>query len=182
MTKKDDARKPKDQCPTDKVVMDESMPAEKGRKVYGSAFDDFLEGGEGNDELRGEWGNDTLRGRGGDDVLRGGTGNDLLDGGSGNDTIVAGVGNDTIIGGPGDDVMMGNQGRNTYVFGPDDGNDIIMDFDPDADSFEFSGNAELTKSSFQKTGDDTVVTFGKTTVTLKGVKLTARQIKRLMEP
>jgi Ca2+-binding RTX toxin-like protein len=61
-----------------------------------------------------------LRGRGGNDVLVGSENGEILDGGGGNDTITGGGGNDTLIGAGGLDV---------FVFGPNFGDDRVIDFD-----------------------------------------------------
>lgn len=62
----------------------------------------------------------TLDAKGGDDLIYGGSGNDSLDGGVGDDTLRGGAGNDTQTGGAGADL---------FVFGPNDGQDRITDFD-----------------------------------------------------
>ena len=74
------------------------------------------------------------------DVLVGMEGNDILTGGAGRDRIDGGVGADTITGGVGDDLLEGGAGRDVFVFGRGDGNDRIVDFDPDAgDILQISG-------------------------------------------
>lgn len=76
-----------------------------GGIAYSYAGNDGITGGEGNDRLYGNEGNDRLYGNGGDDYLVGGAGDDTLDGGNGNDT---------------------------YVYGLNDGNDIINDWSGDS--------------------------------------------------
>ncbi|CAD5107743.1 peroxidase family protein [Zestomonas carbonaria] len=125
--------------------------------LNGGAGNDLLIGGAGNDTLVGGTGDDTyevteagdqvveLAGQGIDTVwahvssytlsanvenlLYGGAGNftgtgnaldNLIQGGAGNDVLNGGGGNDTLIGGAGNDI---------FVFGPNFGNDRIMDFD-----------------------------------------------------
>jgi Tol biopolymer transport system component len=68
----------------------------RGRRISGTADDDYLAGGGGNDRLLGRGGNDTVIGGAGDDVLEGDDGNDIVDGGSGVDKIKTGDGSDTI--------------------------------------------------------------------------------------
>jgi hypothetical protein len=58
--------------------------------IYGTAFNDFL---EGNDFPN------TILGMGGDNVIRGLGGNDWLSGGAGSDTFYPGEGNDRVFGG-----------------------------------------------------------------------------------
>jgi hypothetical protein len=85
--------------------------------VYGSKFNDIIDGGNIRDELFGEQGND---------VLTAGTGPANLDGGPGNDRLIAGAG--------GDNVMTGGSGRDRFVFlsasdsPPGPLHDVIMDF------------------------------------------------------
>lgn len=63
--------------------------------VYGTIYDDIIEG------------------NGGDDVITGGRGTDVLRGGSGNDTLIGGAGSDTLEGGDGDDFINGYRNKNT---------------------------------------------------------------------
>jgi Ca2+-binding RTX toxin-like protein len=65
--------------------------------ITGSAFDDFLQGFNGNDTLNGGDGNDVLTGGAGNDVINGGLGNDSINAGGGNDTVT-GNNNDTLNG------------------------------------------------------------------------------------
>jgi len=54
----------------------------------------------------------------------------ILCGGFGADTIEGGMEADIIVGGPGIDILSGHGGADLFVFNtPDDGNDIIVDFD-----------------------------------------------------
>lgn len=94
-------------------------------KLWGGTGNDVLRGGadvdqlvgdEGHDELDGGSGGDTLYGEEDDDVLRGGDGVDYLYGGSGDDTLEGGADNDYLSAG---------DGINTYIVGPDTGNDFI---------------------------------------------------------
>jgi len=52
-------------------------------QVYGSAFNDFILGDNGDNTLAGAGGDDTIYAEGGNDLVIGGTGNDYLDGGAG---------------------------------------------------------------------------------------------------
>jgi Ca2+-binding RTX toxin-like protein len=61
----------------------------------------------------------------GDNAIEGGNGNDLLEGATGNDTIHGYAGNDTLDGGGNDDLLDGGLGNNTYLYGVNDGRDII---------------------------------------------------------
>ena len=54
----------------------------------------------------------------------------ILCGGFGADSIEGGMEADTIVGGPGNDILSGHGGSDVFVFNtPEDGNDIIADFD-----------------------------------------------------
>ncbi|GLK86115.1 Ig-like domain-containing protein [Ancylobacter defluvii] len=114
--------------------------------VYGGYGDDWLKGGNGNDRLsagdgddllEGGTGNDLLAGGNGDDVLRGGIGDDRFWGGAGDDLLQGGIGDDLLKGGEGDDVLEGGLGNDTFVFQPNAGADVIIDF-ASGDVIEFS--------------------------------------------
>ncbi|MBI9079648.1 MAG: hypothetical protein JEY79_07905 [Pseudodesulfovibrio sp.] len=145
---------------------------------------DFMYGGDGNDTMDGGNDNDYMEGGDGDDSMIGGHGNDTLIGGDGNDVIQGGDGswydNDRIDGGRGDDTMSGAGGNDVFVFNRASGDDVITDFDPNNDTFEFQGidgESELTVT----TDDDgsTIINFGDATVTLQGVSLTVEEVRKL---
>ena len=123
---------------------------EHSRELYGEEGDDIIEGGTGYTRLFGGEGDDRLFGEGGDDVLRGGEGRDQLDGGTGDDWLFGGEGNDQLIGGAGAD---------TFVFGPNNGTDSIIDFSDGEDVIDLSAFEAI--SGF----DDLYIwSFGTTTV------------------
>lgn len=97
-------------------------------QVFGGDGADVIYGNDGNDELHGGAGRDKLRGGNGEDILLGGEGRDQLFGGAGRDTLDGGSGDDILKGGRGNDVLTGGSGADTFVFGPNDGADIITDF------------------------------------------------------
>jgi len=123
---------------------------------------DYASGGDGEDQLFGGAGDDTLNGDGGNDVLYGGLGNDKLSGGDGDDVLVGGGGdklgdltqhtvyddgNDVIEGGAGNDILWGMGGNDTltggagndlFIFGPNEGHDIITDFKPGEDHVDLT--------------------------------------------
>ncbi|MCQ3023658.1 hypothetical protein NLO85_24595 [Pseudomonas savastanoi] len=90
---------------------------------------------QGNDVL---YGNDaladSLAGLDGNDELHGLGGNDFLSGGAGNDQLYGDAGNDTLTGGTGNDRLDGGRGSDLYQFERGDGQDVIDDFDPDANT------------------------------------------------
>ena len=136
--------------------------------VYGGRGDDQIYGLGGDDELHGGEGDDIVHGHGGDDTLYGGAGNDKLQGKTGDDTLHGGAGDDTLVGGPGAD---------SFVFEPDHGHDVIMDFTPGQDSIDLSAFSSIQDTgnlTLRTEGADTVLDLsahGGGTVTLKGVSL-----------
>ena len=64
-------------------------------RIYGSSYDDMLDGGAGNDRIIDSGGTDTLRGGAGDDLFVIGDGAGTIDGGTGTDTVepYGGLGN-----------------------------------------------------------------------------------------
>ncbi|MFH0821165.1 MAG: calcium-binding protein, partial [Pseudomonadota bacterium] len=91
-------------------------------KLYGRGGDDSIEAGNGPDELYGEAGSDTLFGGADADKLVGGSGNDALDGQAGSDTMFGGSDNELLR-------YMGPNGNDTYGFGYESGQDVVVDRD-----------------------------------------------------
>ncbi|MDC0335962.1 cadherin-like domain-containing protein [Pseudodesulfovibrio sp.] len=109
---------------------------------------DIIFGSDGDDTIDGLQGKDDIFGTDGDDELSGSQGKDALFGGEGDDTLDGGQGNDSLIGGNGDDVLTGGQGNDTFVFtSPEDGTDIILDFNTAKD------HIELYEATFDLTSD-----------------------------
>ncbi|MEH7827438.1 calcium-binding protein [Gemmobacter denitrificans] len=105
--------------------------------IYDSRGNDVALGGSGNDLLglaKGANGNDILRGGTGHDTVLGGLGRDKLYGEAGDDVLDGGAGNDQLFGAAGRDTMTGGAGNDTFVFAAAEGNDVITDFDLDADT------------------------------------------------
>ncbi|HZY18093.1 MAG TPA: putative Ig domain-containing protein [Ramlibacter sp.] len=66
----------------------------------------------------------------------------LIVGGSGADILIGSSGEDVLVGGAGNDVLDGNWGQNTYVFGANDGADVIQGEQQDGaehDTLVFTG-------------------------------------------
>ncbi|WDD36477.1 calcium-binding protein (plasmid) [Nostoc sp. UHCC 0926] len=84
-------------------------------EIYGTSYDDYILGGNGNDSLFGGGsGNDTLNGGNGNDSLFGGrSGNNRINGGNGDDFLSVDYSNDTIDGGNGDDILSVDYGNPT---------------------------------------------------------------------
>ncbi|MEL7035089.1 MAG: hypothetical protein AAFO04_05650 [Cyanobacteria bacterium J06592_8] len=113
--------------------------------IYGSIWQDEIEGTSGDDKIYGSRKKDKIHGRGGDDILEGGSGRDTLKGNSGNDQIHGGDGRDIITGGRGSDTLAGGEGdedQDTFVFAErnsfrDGEVDSILDFEPGIDQIKF---------------------------------------------
>lgn len=99
--------------------------------------------GNGNDVVIGTAGEDRLFGENGNDVISGGSGHDLLNGGRGNDSLFGQNGNDFLIGGRGDDRLTGGHGRDTFIFGANNGNDLVFDFDVTADIIRLADGVSI---------------------------------------
>ena len=127
----------------DDVITGDDVP----NVIKGGGGHDILSGGDEADELHGGAGNDILGARptavdrNGDndetdlgEAIATDTGDDMMYGDAGNDTIYGGDGSDTIDGGAGDDDLYGdNSGQtnvDTFVFGPGNGSDVIINFQP----------------------------------------------------
>ncbi|MEB3279738.1 MAG: M10 family metallopeptidase C-terminal domain-containing protein [Lyngbya sp.] len=110
--------------------------------IYGSIWQDDIDGTGGADKIYGSANRDNIQGQGGNDILEGGGGRDRLAGNGGNDRIHGGDGRDVIIGGRGSDILAGGEGQDVFVFA--EGNsflrrelDIIQDFELGQDQVEF---------------------------------------------
>ena len=153
--------------------------------IGGMAGRDFVLAGDGDDTIAwndpvgdvvfGEGGNDTILGGNvaaddifggeGDDLIRAfatspeaATAPDRLFGGPGNDAVIGGNADDVIDGGPGDDILTGNDGADTFLFRPDDGQDLVTDLDPSEDVIQLAGFGDdfdpLDALSQQATGTE----------------------------
>ncbi len=96
--------------------------------VGGSGWDVVM-GGSGNDSIIGPRdGYLNARGGSGRDIIIGGNNTDYIFGDEGDDSLIGAGGDDYIVGGEGNDWLSGGTGDDTFVYGKDDGNDIILDF------------------------------------------------------
>ena len=103
-------------------------------RIFGRDGNDTLFGLQGADFLNGEQGSDSLFGANGNDVLDGGSNNDTLIGGEGADSLTGGSGQDTLIGNGGEDILIGGTERDTFFYStPNDGSDVIEDFQSGSD-------------------------------------------------
>lgn len=98
---------------------------------------EVIVGGSGDDTIDGAQGRDVIFGTGGDDSLVGGNSPDVLFGGDGDDALESGKGNDKLAGEGGMDTLTGGKGSDTFVFtSPEDGEDVILDFETAKDQIE----------------------------------------------
>lgn len=98
-------------------------------RLYGTADDDELYGGDAGEIIRGRAGDDTLKGFGGEDYINGNAGNDFINGNTGRDSVHGGSGDDIVNGGQDDDVLFGNIGDDELAGGF--GNDRLIGGDGD---------------------------------------------------
>ncbi|MCM2470527.1 calcium-binding protein [Agrobacterium vitis] len=109
--------------------------------IYGSAYYDLLQGGNGDDFLYGFNGDDGLIGQNGNDTLYGGNGDDFLSGGAGNDRLYGNAGADT---------LWGKDGNDHYYHGSGDGVDTINDDLSEAGNSGYGGgNDALHLTAFK---------------------------------
>lgn len=142
--------------------------------LFGGRDTDTLFGGQDNDVVYGNLEADTVFGNLQDDILFGGQGNDVLYGGQDQDTLFGNrdddwlfgnLGDDVLIGGAGADTLVGGAGSDAYLFESNDGNDVIVDFDPAVDVIAI----QETPSLFVDIAGGTVIEFGATQIYVLGV-------------
>ena len=137
---------------------------------------DVVMGGSGDDFIIGpQRGFLNARGGSGRDIIIGGRNSDYIFGGDDDDLLLGGGGDDIIVGGKGDDIMGGGSGADTFVFGPGDGSDTIMDFE-NIDTLDITSlggtitwNQLVAKISASDDGNNTVIDlteWGGGTITL----------------
>ena len=106
--------------------------------IFGTADEDYIDGGTNND------------------TIRGGDGNDSLFGDAGKDKLYGGEGNDTLWGGKGNDWLDGGEGADIFIYNSNEGNDTIDGYDHDLDKIMvFSGTVENAAA----VGSDVVFTM-----------------------
>ncbi len=153
--------------------------------------------GDGNDTVVAFTGNNRIYGGAGDDIIKGGIHSDVISGGTGDDVIsgdplgsVFGS-SDIIIGGKGNDLLSGGAGADHFVFFPDDGYDIIgefeetgdgvfvvtgRDFEIGLDLIDLSHFGDLSSSNIfdflETTADGVLFSFGGTSFLLYDVDIT----------
>ena len=88
--------------------------------VYGNAWGDLIETGNGVDHIYAGSGNDSVNGGDGDDSIFGNDDQDVIYGGNGADTAYGGNGDDTLWGNNDNDVLQGGQGNDSVYGGNGD--------------------------------------------------------------
>ncbi|MEP2474939.1 hypothetical protein [Roseobacter sp.] len=154
-----------------------------GETISGSAAGEVVDAGGGLDTVLADDGADTIFAGANRDKVWGEEGEDELYGNGGNDRIYGGDDNDRIIGGGDDDVLYGdtphdnndNEGfSDTFVFGDNDGNDKILDFESGIDFIEFTDGGSVADLTFEHKGEDTtIITYGDTVITVFDAHLDA---------
>ncbi|MFB2974565.1 DUF4347 domain-containing protein [Aerosakkonema sp. BLCC-F183] len=145
--------------------------------LYGGQDNDLVRGGQGNDVLFGNVGNDTLfgdlgndsifggdgfdliNGNEGDDIINANEGDDLLRGGQGNDVLSGDLGNDTLFGDLGNDTLTGGDGSDRFVLSPNNGSDIILDFQDGLDFLALDGGLTFNNLSIIQGSNATLVSI-----------------------
>lgn len=158
--------------------------------IYGGNGNDILAGGGGiahpadeADVIYGGHGADILIGNGSDDKLYAGTGDssspidvhtDMLFGGLGNDRLYGDSGADILAGQFGNDTISGGNGEDIFIYGPNEGSDVILDFNTNMDTLYIgigNGIEDFEDLHLHVENQSTVISLGDTgdTITLQGV-------------
>ena len=96
----------------------------------------------------------------------------VIDGTVNHDILVSASGGASLRGGAGNDVLLGGNGNDTYIFGLNDGSDIISDSGSGGDAISIVTNAPLNNDlvgalNFERVGADLVIDVGATHVTVR---------------
>ena len=91
----------------------------------------------------------TILGGAENDTLLGNSGADYLNGLYGDDKLYGGIGNDTLIGNRGNDSLWGEGGNDTFIYGADDGKDVIVGFESN-DLLKITGTFSATYNPLEK--------------------------------
>ena len=79
-----------------------------------------------------------------------------------------------------DDTISGGEGADSFALDRASGSDVVTDFNPDEDTFQFMGGSEADEFEVQVDGDgNTIISFGDTTITVQGVELTHDRVAEL---
>src|SRR6185369_12323163 len=89
-----------------------------------------------------------------------------VDGTANNDILISTTSTATLQGNAGNDVLIAGGGNDTYVFGLNDGSDIVSDAGGGGDTISIVGTP-ITNLNFERVGTDLVMDAGSTHVTVK---------------
>ncbi|MEM6839796.1 MAG: hypothetical protein AAF609_23540, partial [Cyanobacteria bacterium P01_C01_bin.120] len=140
--------------------------------LAGAGGNDLLLGADGADVLRAGDGSDIAFGGGGDDIVDGQAGDDVVSGAEGSDIVIGGAGNDTLMGVTGTDYLIGDSlssggGSDLFVYGNDDGTDIILDFEVGIDQIGLvEGELTFADLTLTQNGGNTLLTVTETSEVL----------------
>jgi len=149
--------------------------------IVGNLSDDHIWGGFGNDTLRGDRRASSSSRGGGDDLLYGGPGNDLLYGQAGDDRLFGGTLNDQLWGGKGDDLLRGglgkdklrgdpssgnHSGKDAFFLVPDEGTDIVLDFEVGVDKLVLGGGLAPKVLSISQQESNTLINLSNQTLAI----------------
>jgi alkaline phosphatase D len=159
--------------------------------VVGSGAEDVILGGDGADLLYGDnrtpgtlaGADDAIYGGDGEDYIVGGLGDDLLYGDADQDYVIGGGGSDILRGGPGVDYLIGDgpllgAGADIFVLAPDEGSDVIADFDITADFIGLAGGLTYDQLTFDHR---TILSDGLPLAVVAGVDVAALAAERFLE-
>ena len=121
---------------------------------------------------------DVIDGDGRRDIVKSKAGDDIVNTGAGNDFVLAGTGDDFVNGGADDDLLSGGDGRDTFIFTGEFGDDVVLDFSSGRgvedvlliDVASFDSVADVL-SAAEQDGENTVIALGTAgTITLENVQ------------
>ncbi|ADL52545.1 calcium-binding protein [Clostridium cellulovorans] len=152
--------------------------------INGTENDDIIKGESSPETILGLAGKDQLYGNGGIDKLYGGEGNDTLYGGVDNDELYGQSDDDTLDGGEGNDTLDGDIGSDTYIFTIGSGQDIITDYDLNAnnsDTIKLGQGITEENIVVSRVNKDLVITITGTTdkLTIKNYFLEGYKIESI---
>jgi len=98
---------------------------------------------------------DTLVGNNQSNILVGLNGQDRIDGEAGNDYLLGGDGDDTLVGGNGINILTGGADNDRFILNPEEGIDIITDFNASNDLILLPNDLEFSQLSFAQAENST---------------------------
>ena len=128
---------------------DSIVSSGKNVTINGGAGDDYIQSTGSGSSVLGGAGADTISGSSSADKLYGDAGNDSLFGGKGADSLYGGAGNDTLWGGAGNDTLIGGAEADTFIYKPNEGNDVITDYSYDDGDILQILNTNGTEASYE---------------------------------